>query len=199
MKTNRRFRAAFWAIAVSCGTLFLGLVFSTPALADTFTYSYLGNDFTFFQTGYSCPPECRLSGSFTVNTPLGDNLSDAWVDPTSFKLTDGVTTWTDENALPVNTVFMFSTDAGGNITAWNVGATIDYAWWWWSDNLVGFYPTDSTMYCPPTGNCNEAADENPGTWKVTSTPTPEPSTLLLLATNLLGCGWAANVRRRGRR
>src|SRR5215469_6070319 len=67
-----------------------------PASADT-TYTYQGNPFTFFLNA-TCPPQCSLSGSFTLATPLADNLVSGSFIPESFSFTDGSVTITNKNA-----------------------------------------------------------------------------------------------------
>ena len=80
----------------------LASVFSTvsaPLRAQT-TYFYNGNPFTAFAGGLSCPPECHITGSFTVAQPLAPNLNQVTITPISFRFTDGNVTLTV--VLPAN-------------------------------------------------------------------------------------------------
>jgi PEP-CTERM motif len=150
-------------------------------------YTYTGNPFTIF-SGYSCPPECNLSGSFTLASPLADNLSLAQITPTAFSFTDGNSTWDPTTA---SSYFVVSTDASGAIIGWFLGY----------EQLLN--PTVPTLLSESNTpfNCgvgcnaidwsfnltNSTAQaqvvNNPGTWQVVMTP--EPGTLLLLGMALL--------------
>ena len=81
------------------------------------TYTYVGNPFVYF-SGDSCPPECSISGSFTVSQPLADNL--AWetqITPVSWSFTDGNSVLTQSNS---SAYIYVSTDAAGNLVNWLV-------------------------------------------------------------------------------
>src|SRR5574337_838439 len=110
----------------TCEMLLAGILFTIGLAqlcrADT-TYTYEGNLFTTFNefvppigTGYSCPPECKITGSFTVFGPL-DNVNGA-VTPESYSFTDGNTTWSSSNVFPFNTTistFDVGTNGSGQI------------------------------------------------------------------------------------
>jgi hypothetical protein len=94
--------------------LFLGLFLGT-AFADTI-YVYTGSAYDTFSSAGFHPS--GLSGSFTVASPLGDNLAMANISPTAFSFTDGFFTLT--NSTPYSgSAFLISTDSLGNITAWS--------------------------------------------------------------------------------
>jgi hypothetical protein len=206
----------------SCRALFgPALVFSlfalsvaSPAGAAPATYTYTGNPFTTFTGTYSCPPECSISGDFTVSSPLTANLSYASTIPTGFSFTDGNTTWNLADTIALDNVFLISTDAAGNITNWRI--VLDY-----NSPLEPFLdfnnsgPTD--IYCPncffdetwstnfgsPAGTASNGND--PGCWATspsvtcsTAASTPEPGSLVLLGTGLFCALGVARVKLRHR-
>jgi len=176
--------------------------------ADTWTYSYQGENFNSFYGGYTCPPECSLSGWFTLDAPLGDNLSNANVDPTSFYFTDGAIIWTASDVSSES--FSFYTDASGNIIGWYLGAAIGtYPLQIYFDTQGGQAPPaysvssvfDTTTICDGPGPCLADAEvfDDPGTWTVTSVPAPvpEPGPLSSLTLGLVGlglCWWKTRKR-----
>jgi hypothetical protein len=106
-------------ILLACLLFLLGLAPLTNA--DT-TYTYTGNPFTIFQGSYACPPQCSISGSFTVPGPPPVNLSGIPVQNqfnvtlVAYSFTDGNVTATNANSCP--DFFTISTDGFGNITSW---------------------------------------------------------------------------------
>jgi hypothetical protein len=185
-------------ITILFGALLIEAVLSRPALADTWTYTYKGSPFTYFQ-GYGCPPECYLSGSFTMSAPIPSDLTFAEVYPTSYSLTDGNTTWTNKNTSGPD--FWFATDSSGDITSWRVSEIIFVApnIYMWGSNNPGFgFLWDATEVYPSVGGIvyPYAYSSLPGTWTVTSTTgVPEPGTLFLFATGLAGLAWMLRRRR----
>jgi len=89
-----------------------------PVVAST-TYNITGNPFTLFTGSASCPPDCSISGSFTLSQPLPPNLSNATITPASFSFTVGTTNLNQANVTSV--IFAgISTDASGYITSWAI-------------------------------------------------------------------------------
>jgi hypothetical protein len=151
--------------------------------ADT-VYTYTGNPFNQF-FGATCPPECNISGSFTVSTPLAPNLTSLFIfTPNSFSFTDGIVTITQANATA--SAFEVITDSLGNITGWNNEYFSGNFLMFSSTNppgCVGCSITDQSGVQP---NVRFAAINNSaGTWSFVTTPVPEPSSVLLLGTGLL--------------
>src|SRR5215469_1226497 len=89
-----------------------------PVAAST-TYNITGNPFTVFTGSAACPPDCNISGSFTLSQPLPPNLSNATITPTSFSFTVGTTNLTQAN-VPSATFTGISTDTSGYIASWSI-------------------------------------------------------------------------------
>ncbi len=85
------------------------------ARADV-TYVYTGNPFNDFRNGGTCPPTCKVTGSFTVASPLAPDLPLTLITPISFSLSAGLTTLV--NGDPANTSLEVSTNAAGGISTW---------------------------------------------------------------------------------
>jgi hypothetical protein len=86
-----------------------------PAEADI-TYTYTGNQFNNFNDSASCPPECNISGSFTLSNPLGSNFT-GYFTPNSFSFTDGINVITQTSA--TSFAFGMLTNSYGAIAQWN--------------------------------------------------------------------------------
>jgi hypothetical protein len=178
---------------------------SVPALADT-TYTYTGNDF--FSDGILGPytTSDSVTGSFTVASPLPDNDPFPDVKFLSFSFTDGVQTITNSNAYFPE--IRIATDSSGNITSWLIHLIS-------IDNINDFIQTEAfvdqfhninvddegedpipSTLDPPGSGYNSG---DPGTWTsniATQPPSliPEPSTLTMLGTGMLGLAGLARRR-----
>lgn len=188
--------------------VFLTLVvgFVPRAIADS-TYSYTGLPYSTSQCNGTYTAVCtelKVTGFFTISTPLGANLSYFAIAPTAFSFTDGagVITLTSAEDLGLAT-FNFTTDAAGNITAWGISLA-NYA----SDcasvsgvECLGTYAGDTIPGQEPSGdysgygfNLNTPQQSYgsggnhrfPGVWVESTTGVPEPSSLVILAFGLLG-------------
>lgn len=162
------------------GVLALSLLLcAKTARAGTITYTYTGNQFTAFD-GLACPPNCAVSGSFTLNSTLGDNFKGD-IKPASFSFTDGSFTISSASKLSPLSFFFVDTSSSGAITQWDVFLQLKNGDTLLTSNL-GLLILDGVDVkggwkgIDFAGNICDA-----GTWS-----TPEPSILLLLTISLIG-------------
>jgi hypothetical protein len=177
----------------SLALLALAAAFSAPsARADTFTYTYTGNDFTGFSTQGGETQQFNgadsVTGTLVFAAPLTADMSLTSVTPLSFSFTDQVQTFTSSE--PLSYTLEVGTDGSGQIDNWNIylqtgaGTTLS------PYNILISNPTagDIVHYDEVSGvQDDEAVSPNPGSWSVT----PEPSSLALLSTGLLGAACLA--------
>jgi hypothetical protein len=110
------------------------LIFAVLPASGQVTYTYTGRPFTSFAGRYACPPQCSITGSFTVPTALAPNGSyflyayggAPTISTAAFSFTDGVFTFTNANAtgnvpreMPTSGIVV-GTDSSGNISSWQI-------------------------------------------------------------------------------
>jgi hypothetical protein len=187
-----RFKALFKATALFC--LFFASAFAPAAQANA-TYTYAGPQFNFF-FGAVCPPNCNISGSFTVPTPLAASLNNVTLpSDTPFSFSSGPDVANLANVGPGG--ITVSTNGVGAIDLWSIDlfnyidgfylssdeGGADY------DQFAKFEPN------PPNGvKVTGGADDTltfpfpVGAWTESTTPNsaPEPATVSLLIAGVVG-------------
>jgi hypothetical protein len=179
------------------------LLLPLPLLANTYTYSYTGKDFSSVKGSYTKNDDVTVS--FTVASPLAANSTYSYGNTTggisllSISASDGVDS---ASSLSDILFFVIETSSTGSISEW-----VSFLYWTDSstkktDEIVtqndpadgpvedfGSYSSSKSTYTGKNTNL-------PGTW-VETAATPEPGSFLLLGTGLLGLG-AICYRRRFR-
>jgi hypothetical protein len=176
-----------------CFCLLLTLC-AVSAKADT-TYTYRGNPFTVIQCILpltNCVGS-SIDGSFTLASPLGDNLNNAFVNPQSYSFEgDGIIDSNLNVPRGNSPTFEFSTNASGQIEGWGVLLT-----GFQQGSPLGEVNAEFEIFSNPSGvlcPCFPflSADDisvsigglsynlgPPGTWTVSGVPEPASGTLLI--------------------
>jgi hypothetical protein len=201
MKVSKLFLAALFAGLISLATPVL-------AVADT-VYTYTGTPYTSCIASYACNGTTpSLTVTLDLGSALASGLSNADISGSinAFSFSDGIAvSITNTNATASE--FFVSTDASGNIVGWDLIAAencysgFDCFESGYGGNLAetsggsGNFPQDDTFnnIPGPNGPIILGGGESmnaPGTWTtVDPTSTPEPSTLLLFSSGLIGLGF----------
>lgn len=183
-------------LVISCAVLL-------PVQAAT-EYDYSGNLFNQFFNGGTCPPECRVTGSFSVAQPLAPNLPELTaITPLSFSISSGGFTLTNATVDPANSSLSVGTNAAGQITTWSwlafgpLGAPTETRILTQNVSDPSFVYDDihiGNQGPPSAGPILAIIDAGAGTW--TGTVVPEPGTALIAAISL--AVFAFVLRRHGR-
>jgi hypothetical protein len=174
---------------IGCGVAAFALAFALApvgrARADV-VYDYTGTNFLNAHAPFTTTE--NVTGSVTFAAPLGANLSFASETPEAFSFTAGSLTVTNATEAS-NSVFQFSTDAAGQITAWNIQV--------FNTNGGGdIFIQDSAL----AGVGDQAAlgesfavNNKPGEWMTAAVP--EPSTWAMMILGFVGLGFMAYRRK----
>jgi hypothetical protein len=174
-------------------------------MADSITYTYTGNDFTSFSANNE--PQVYttrdfVSVEFTLSAPLAHNLTPIYTfTPVSFSFSDGVDTIDSTSPNLTGAEFEVETDASGDITAWIVyaenqpiaGGNYDYLE---TLNVSGDASDFGLNNYYGSAYAEGYNQSSPGTFvesAVVTSATPEPTSLMLVVTGLIG---AAGLMRR---
>jgi len=179
--------------------------------ADTFTYTYTGNPFSYNGSGYAIT---SITGSLTLSSPLAVGttttlgLASLGGTITGYAFTDGGPNTSDlanysltgfQSSMYGDSQFTLTTDASGQIVAWYL------AMYNTSNGIIVSCTVGTGLYCPAGGEANDGTDVynnyvaynygDPGSWAETTaiTSAPEPGTDSLV---LFGVGVVLVMRRR---
>lgn len=186
-------------------------VFTSRADA-TVILEYVGNTFDRFLplVGPTSPPDPyttadRITATVELSSLLAPNLVDSTVVPESFALNDGVNTITESSA--TNMVFVFSTDAFGQISGWQVNAgSLSPGHFFHIITTTETLDRANDILCSPSAPlvctvgeapayAQSALAGGPGVWAYQTSAAPEPTVLGLLGGAVLSVGF---LRRRFR-
>lgn len=182
----------------------IGLAAAWAGPADAATYTYTGNSLSSYSsiTTPCVPlsPGCgitNITAELVFAAPLAANLYFQTVTPTSWVISDGLSTVTDTTP---GFSFVFplglSTDAGGNISEWlfhvyQPASVAGQLYELTTQNYPGQAAIDQTGYCQSiTSTCIFAdianVTSNPGAWSQTVVPIPASAWFLGPAIAMLG-------------
>jgi hypothetical protein len=154
--------------------------------AQTYIYTYTGNDFTSASGTYTTSD--KVTGSITFSAPLGDSYEgDPSATLLSFNFSDGVGPQNiggSQAVFPYVGAFNFGTDSSGAIVSWNFQAMVFLSFFSppetkgiQTENDSGNV-VDSGNIDTPFGYTGEGSvSSDPGVW--VETVVPEPSVGLL--------------------
>ncbi len=178
------------------------LLLATPLSAAT--YIFTGNPFNNFFGATGVTSANFITASMTLNAPLAASLPFGAISPLSWSITDGIHSLDSLMGGLNPGVFFFQTDASGNISRWNFGAstnvgpnasglqTVGPSLAFYNDGVHSSLPFFDLYANRSVQGTTALNDVTPGTWTLQATAAPEPSSLALV----LGAGGALALGRR---
>ena len=169
------------------------LFLSMSALQAATTYTYVGNNYNDVTSPYTT--SMHVSMTIVLANPIGANLSNVTLSPTSFVVSNGVNSFTQANG--TGTFDSVDTDASGIPIHWAFSFTASANIF----NTVETYNLDGFQLDRGAGPGNSSFERgrffnSPGTMTVSNQSTaPEPSSLSLMALSG-GALWMARRRRK---
>jgi hypothetical protein len=195
--------------------LVLGIVLAaTPVHADSYTYTYTGNDYASAGSPYTT--SMNITGSFTLANPLPANLGLVNITAltTSWQFNDGVTIWSSSDAAsytgdgPFEYGLEVGTDNSGAVNKWYVGATLfdtsdpygyPFCCYFVTYNFGAFDSQDLGLidYNSDFSDDYGFNTGDPGTWTETvNSPIPEPATATEIGLGVMVLAAYSFTRRR---
>jgi len=170
------------------------------AKANTYTYVYTGSPMTSC-SGPGCvtsAPFPEIIASFTLDSPLGENLPYQSITPISWEITDGIVSLINTNAQLEQPIAVAT--VGGVITQWDFFAeqfTASNYTEMYTSMISGSIGEDASLdqapnsgpFTPLTNNANFGA---PGTWTETETATVPSDRRLRGPYSFLVNNWLSN-------
>lgn len=223
--TSNCMRKSSFAVVLSFITQIIGV--SPLARANTYTYTYVGNPYTYLYNT-TCPPTCGITGWFTLDYPLpADTPNEGYgvyagygrsIFPKSFTLTDGRITISNttpnyRNGSGMVSDFVIGT-TNGLITSWLINPVIyplpedsSRMAFLLTENNNSDQRDDQSWICPTIGGSCLSGGLTynlPGSWSVTETieppiTVPERTDALALLGVSVGCLAAIDLAARRRK
>jgi hypothetical protein len=164
--------------------LSLAVLFLAARAGEDVIYSYAGNPFTTFTCGYSCPPECSLSGTFEANRRSQPISVISHSRQLHLALPTAILHSPNTNTNPTFTHFCVSTRFDRNNRAVRISfpdASVPNTFLFLTDNGCGTPVGDESAASALCSTCiaRQAYNlGNPGIWSPGISPVPEPNTFL---------------------
>ena len=162
-----------------------------PLMAADTVYTYTGQNFTTLIGGGSYALTDSVTGWFTVASPLTANIPSSLIIPAAYSFSDGVQTLSSSSP-SLTSQFRVGTDGIGDITNWSISVSWSTVNEIYTTSVGGVSQDEGFM-----GAAEGLIGQHPGTWvESTASAVPEPGTLILFASALLGMAGPLSANRR---